>query len=154
VGVGIALGLQRSASDQKVYAVVGDGELNEGQIWEGALFAAHHKINNLMLIVDMNGFQAMGATDDVLSLGDLRAKLESFGFAVRVVDGHDEQAIHTTVRQLWRSDLRKPKALIAKTVKGKGVPFMEGNNRWHYTRLNEETFAEAVSALGISQESR
>ena len=149
VGVGIALGLQRSGTNQKVYAIVGDGELNEGPIWEGVLFAAHHGIDNLMLIVDMNGFQAMGATDDVLSLGDLKAKLESFGFAAKFVDGHDEEAIDTAIQQLWNSDLGKPKALIAKTVKGKGVPFMEADNRWHYTRLNAETFAEAVSALEI-----
>lgn len=151
MGVGIALGLQRLGRDQKVYAIVGDGELNEGPIWEGALFAAHHKLDNLILIVDMNGFQAMGATDDVLSLGDLNAKLESFGFAVQLVDGHDEEAIDTAIQQLWCSGLGMPKALIAKTVKGKGVPFMEADNRWHYTRLNSEMFAEAVSALGISQ---
>jgi len=149
VGVGIAMGLQRSGTDQKVYAIVGDGELNEGPIWEGAMFAAHQKMDNLMMIVDMNGFQAMGTTEEVLSLGDLKTKLESFGFNARSVDGHDEAAIDTAIQQLWSSDDGKPKALIAKTVKGKGVPFMEADNRWHYTRLNSETFAEAVSALGI-----
>lgn len=152
VGVGIAMGLQRSRTDQKVYALVGDGELNEGPIWEGALFAAHQKIGNLMLIVDMNGFQAMGTTEEVLSLGDLQSKLESFGFATKSIDGHDEVAIGAAIKQLWNSDVGMPKALIAKTVKGKGVPFMEADNRWHYTRLNEETFAKAVSALAINQQ--
>jgi len=149
VGVGIAMGLQRSGTDQKVYAIVGDGELNEGPIWEGVMFAAHQKMDNLIMIVDMNGFQAMGTTEEVLSLGDLQSKLESFGFTARSVDGHDEEAIDTAIQQLWSSDDGKPKALIAKTVKGKGVPFMEADNRWHYTRLNAETFSEAVSALGI-----
>ena len=150
VGVGIAMGLQRQGTDQKVYAIVGDGELNEGPIWEGALVAAHHRMDNLMLIVDKNGFQAMGTTDDVLALGDLRAKLSSFGFETREVDGHDEAAVDETIRQLWATGASKPKALIARTIKGKGVPFMESDNRWHYTRLNPETFAEAIAALELT----
>lgn len=154
VGVGIAMGLQRKGGDQKVYAVVGDGELNEGPIWEGALVAAHHRMDNLMLIVDKNGFQAMGTTDDVLALGDLAAKFSSFGFETREVDGHDEAAVDAAIRQLWATGAGKPKALIARTVKGKGVPFMESDNRWHYTRLNPETFAEAINALSLSGASK
>jgi transketolase len=149
VGVGIALGLKRKGVDQKVYAIVGDGELNEGPIWEGALVAAHHQIDNLMVIVDKNGFQAMGTTDDVLALGDLAAKFSSFGFETLEVDGHDEAAVDAAIQQLWASGTNKPKALIATTVKGKGVPFMESNNLWHYTRLDPQTFAEAISALGL-----
>lgn len=149
VGVGIAMGLQRKGTDQKVYAIVGDGELNEGPIWEGALVAAHHKMDNLMLIVDKNGFQAMGATDDVLALGDLSAKFASFGFETLEVDGHDEAAVDAAIVKLWTTGAGKPKALIAHTVKGKGVSFMESDNRWHYMRLNAQTFAEAVDALGL-----
>lgn len=150
VGVGIAMGLQRKSTDQKVYAIVGDGELNEGPIWEGALVAAHHRMDNLMLIVDKNGFQAMGSTDDVLALGDLSAKFNSFGFETLEVDGHDELAVDVAIRQLWGTGKGKPKALIAHTVKGKGVPFMESDNRWHYTRLTPQTFAEAIDALELS----
>jgi transketolase len=150
VGVGIAMGLQRKGTDQKIYAIVGDGELNEGPIWEGALVAAHHRMDNLMLIVDKNGFQAMGTTDEVLALGDLSAKFNSFGFETLEVDGHDESAVDAAIRQLWGTGNGKPKALIAHTVKGKGVPFMESDNRWHYTRLNAQTFAEAIDALGLS----
>jgi transketolase len=150
VGVGIAMGLQRKGTDQKIYAIVGDGELNEGPIWEGALVAAHHRMDNLMLIIDKNGFQAMGTTDDVLALGDLSAKFNSFGFETLEVDGHDEAAVDAAIRQLWGTGTGKPKALIARTVKGKGVPFMESDNRWHYTRLNSQTFAEAIDALGLS----
>lgn len=153
VGVGIAMGLKRRGTDQKVYAIVGDGEVNEGPIWEGALLAAHHKMDNLMLIVDKNGFQAMGTTDDVLTLGDLPAKFKSFGFETLEVDGHDERAIDDAIRKLWALSPGKPKALVATTVKGKGVPFMESDNRWHYTRLNPETFAEAMAALGYIGES-
>lgn len=147
VGVGIAMGLRRHGTDQKVYALVGDGELNEGPIWEGMLVAAHHKLDNLMLIVDANGFQAMGRTDDILQLGNLSDKFKSFDFAVREVDGHDEQAIDAAVRALWQEQPGRPKALVAKTVKGKGVPFMESRNEWHYTRLTPETYAEALAAV-------
>lgn len=147
VGVGIAMGLRMSKTDQKVYALVGDGELNEGPIWEGALVAAHHQLDNLMLIVDENGFQAMGTTDEVLALGDLRAKFGSFGFETLAIDGHDEAAIDAAVRTLWQTAPGKPKAIIARTVKGKGVPFMEADNRWHYTRLSPQTYAEAIAAV-------
>ena len=150
VGVGIAMGLRRKGTDQKVYAIVGDGELNEGPIWEGALVAAHHRMDNLMLIVDKNGFQAMGTTDDVLALGDLSGKFNSFGFETLDVDGHDESAVDAAIRELWGTGSGKPKALIAHTVKGKGVPFMESDNRWHYTRLNAQTYAEAIAAIGLS----
>lgn len=149
VGVGIAMGLQRKGTDQKVYAIVGDGELNEGPIWEGALVAAHHGMDNLMLIVDKNGFQAMGTTDEVLGLGNISAKFASFGFETMEVDGHNEAAVDAAIRQLWSSGAGKPKALIASTIKGKGVPFMESDNRWHYTRLTPQTFAEAIDAVGL-----
>lgn len=149
VGVGIAMGLRRLGTDQKVYTIVGDGEVNEGPIWEGALVAAHHRMDNLMVIVDKNGFQAMGTTDDVLKLGNLSAKFASFGFETLEIDGHDEAAVDAAIRQLWITGAGKPKALIAHTVKGKGVPFMESDNRWHYTRLNDQTFALAVDALGL-----
>jgi transketolase len=149
VGVGIALGLKRKGTDQKVYAIVGDGELNEGPIWEGSLVAAHHRLDNLMLIVDKNGFQAMGMTDDVLALGDLNAKFSSFGFETLEVDGHDETAIDAAIRHLWATSPNKPKAIIARTVKGKGVSFMESINLWHYTRLDPQTYADALSELGF-----
>ncbi len=147
VGVGIALGLKLKHQNQKVYALVGDGELNEGPIWEGLLVAAHHGLDNLMLIVDENGFQAMGTTEEVLSLGNIEAKLRSFGFDTTRVDGHNEQDIDDAITALWTNPTGHPKALIAKTVKGKGVPFMESDNRWHYTRLDATTLALALAAV-------
>jgi transketolase len=147
VGVGMALGAKIRRTDQKVYAIVGDGELNEGPIWEGALFAAHHGLRNFMVIVDENGFQAMGSTQEVLALGSVQSKFESFGFETVAVDGHDEEAIDNAIKVLWTSDSTSPKALVAKTVKGKGVPFMENDNRWHYTRLTEATYAQALAAV-------
>jgi transketolase len=147
VGVGLAMGAKLRDTDQKTYALVGDGEINEGAIWEGALFAAHHELKNFMLIVDENGYQAMGRTQEVLKLGSVQSKFESFGFEALTVDGHDESAIDNAITQLWAIGSVSPKALIAKTVKGKGVPFMENNNIWHYTRLNPETYAQALFAV-------
>ncbi|MDI9333929.1 MAG: transketolase [Cytophagales bacterium] len=147
VAVGMAMGAKLRGTDQKTYAIVGDGEINEGPIWEGALFAAHHELKNFMLIVDENGFQAMGKTDDVLKLGSIHEKFKSFGFETLTIDGHNEAAIHDAISSLWASASTQPKAIIAKTVKGKGVPFMEHNNMWHYTRLNAETYAKAMSAV-------
>jgi transketolase len=147
VGVGLAMGAKLNGTAQKTYAVVGDGEINEGAIWEGALFAAHKALRNFMVIVDENGFQAMGSTEEVLKLGSIQAKFESFGFEAITIDGHDEAAIHNAITQLWASDSTAPKALIAKTVKGKGVPFMENNNAWHYTRLDANTYAQALAAV-------
>ena len=147
VAVGLAFGAKLKSTGQKTYALVGDGELNEGAIWEGALFAAHHDLKNFMVIVDENGFQAMGQTQDVLKLGSIQEKFKSFEFEVASVDGHNETAIDHAIHRLWASDSNLPKALVAKTVKGKGVPFMENNNEWHYTRLNDQTYAQALSAL-------
>jgi transketolase len=149
VGVGMAMGAKLSGTDQKTYALVGDGEINEGPIWEGALFAAHHNLQNFMLIVDENDFQAMGRTQEVLALGSISSKFESFGFEVLSIDGHDEEAIDLAIRKLWASHSTAPKALIAKTVKGKGVPFMEHNNIWHYTRLNQDSYEKALAAVAV-----
>jgi transketolase len=147
VGVGMAMGSKLKGTSQKTYALVGDGEINEGPIWEGALFASHHSLNNFMVIVDENGYQAMGRTDEVVKLGSIKDKFESFDFETITVDGHDEAAIDSAIFQLWASNSTSPKALIAKTVKGKGVPFMENNNMWHYTRLNQETYRLALEAI-------
>jgi transketolase len=127
--------------------VVGDGEINEGPIWEGALFAAHHQLKNFMVIVDENGYQAMGKTNDILDLGTIQAKFESFGFEVITVDGHDEGALSDAIHQLQISASLAPKAIIAKTVKGKGVSFMEHDNVWHYTRLSEDAYQKALQEV-------
>ncbi len=147
VGVGLALGAKLRGTDQQVYALVGDGELNEGPIWEGALFAAHHGLRNFITLVDENGYQAMGTTQEVLKLGSIQAKFESFGFEALTVDGHDEAAIDAALRQLKASASDQPKALVAKTVKGKGVHFMEHDNIWHYTRLTDETYEQSLACL-------
>jgi transketolase len=152
VGVGLALAAKMKRTEQRTFVIVGDGEINEGPIWEGALFASHHQLSKLMLIVDANGFQAMGKTDDVLKLGSLKDKLSSFGFDTIEIDGHDEVAIDTAIRQLQGRANNHPKAIVARTIKGKGVPFMEHNNIWHYTRLDADTYAQAIAALATGAE--
>jgi len=150
IAAGIALGLKRRGkTDQNVYCLVGDGEMNEGPMWEALLFAAHHKLDNLTVIVDANGFQAMGPTSAVMNLEPLAAKFRSFGFETRECDGHDTAALEKNLLSLTKENaIAVPKALIARTVKGKGVSFMEGDNAWHYLRLDAETKARALRELG------
>lgn len=147
VGVGLALAAKRQGTDQRVYAIVGDGEINEGAIWEAALFAAQFELANLTVIVDANGFQAMGPTDEVLRLGDIAAKFAAFGFETRTVDGHDEAALDESIARLVHLPGKKPRLLVANTVKGHGVSFMEADNRWHYTRLTRDTYEQALAEL-------
>lgn len=147
VAVGLALGAKLKSSDQRTFVIVGDGEINEGPIWEAAMFASHHKLRNLFLIVDENGFQAMGRTDEIINLTSVEEKFESFGFETVSVDGHDTSALTKSFNDLISSSSDKPKAIIAKTVKGKGVSFMENDNVWHYTRLNQESHQLAMAEL-------
>jgi transketolase len=147
VGVGMALAAKLNQSDQYCYAIVGDGEMNEGTMWEAMLFAQQQALDNLVVIVDENGFQAMGKTCEVLGLGNLKEKFIAFGFDAIAVDGHDETALDKALIELKNKKNGSPKAIIAKTVKGKGVSFMEHKNEWHYTRLTPNTFALAMSEL-------
>jgi transketolase len=147
VGVGLALAAKRRGTDQRCFVIVGDGECNEGSIWEAFLFAAHAELKNLVVIIDANGLQAMGTTDEVLRLGNLSNKLRSFGFETIETDGHDETALQHALLELINHTSPKPKAVIAHTVKGQGVSFMVGNNRWHYTRLTAESYRAAVAEL-------
>lgn len=148
VGVGLALGAKLNHTDQVVYALVGDGELNEGAIWEAALFAAQFKLDNLIVVVDENGFQAMGRTDEVINLGDIAAKFSAFEFDTLAVDGHDEAQIDAAYAQCKANKNGRPKVIVARTIKGKGVSFMENDNAWHYTRLTQETYCAAITQLG------
>lgn len=147
VATGIALSKKIDKAPSKVFCIVGDGELNEGSAWESIMIAAHRKLNNFILIVDANSFQAMGRCESVLSMEPFKAKFEAFNYQVIECDGHDVEALEKNIRTLINSDSPKPKALIARTIKGKGVSFMEDDNIWHYTRLTEETYQKALSEL-------
>lgn len=147
VGVGMALAAKLNKTDQRCFALVGDGEMNEGTMWEALLFAAQFKLDNLVVIVDENRFQAMGPTVDVMDLGKLDDKIRAFGFDCVSVDGHDEAHLDHAISEACHNENGRPKALVARTVKGRGVSFMENNNIWHYTRLDPTTFAAAISEL-------
>jgi transketolase len=147
VAVGLAMGARRRGTQQKVFAILGDGECNEGSIWESLLFASHFHLTNLLVIVDANGYQAMGRTAEVLDTGSLEQKFTAFGLETRTVDGHDETELDRAISELTASTFAGPRAIIAKTVKGKGISFMEGTNLWHYSRLNEETYRQAIGEL-------
>lgn len=136
VSCGMALALKSQGKNQNVFVVTGDGELHEGSNWEGFLFASQHKLDNLNMIVDYNERCMLGATDSILSLGSLKQKLEAFGFEVDEVDGHDVVACQQKLMKMTALKNQKPKALIAKTVKGKGAPQLESNPLCHITGLS------------------
>jgi transketolase len=149
IGVGLALGCRRLSSDQRVFVIVGDGETNAGPVWEAALLAAHHGLRNLVVIVDANGYQALGRTEEVLGLGSISDKFKAFGWEVGEVDGHDEGELNAKLRLLIHDQSTSPRALVARTVKGKGVGFMENDNSWHYRRLDEAHYRTALTGLGF-----
>jgi len=145
IAVGMALGAKHLGKDTKVFAIAGDGESQEGQIWEACMAAAHYKLDNLTVIFDNNGLQIDGTNDQVMSLGNYAEKLRAFGFEVfELADGHDLDAIE---KALSAPVSGKPKAILAHTVKGKGVSFMENQVGWHGKAPNEEQRAQALSEL-------
>lgn len=153
VGVGLAWAAKRLGTTQRCFAIIGDGEMNEGPIWEAFLFAAHWRLSNLTVIVDNNGLQAMGRVEEVLGLGSIAEKLQTFGFETREANGHNEAALDLALQELDRLDSNRPRALVAKTVKGYGVSFIQDNNIWHYTRLTPETYRAALTELEGNKQS-
>ena len=148
VAIGTALTKKMDGDDHLVYALTGDGELQEGQIWEALMFAAHRKVDNLIVAVDWNGQQIDGSNDDVLSLGDLEGKWKSFGWEVMHMDGNNMQA---TVDGLNAAKAKtgqgKPVVILMKTDMGHGVDFMSGTHKWHGKAPNDEQAATALSQL-------
>ena len=144
--VGMALGGKLNHKDYRVYAVMGDGELDEGQGWEACMSAAKSKLDNLCVIVDVNGLQIDGATKDVMPLEPLDQKFAAFGFHVITINGHDFDQILSAYQQAAATK-GQPTVILAKTVKGKGISFMENDAGWHGKAPNDEQLAQAVSEL-------
>jgi transketolase len=142
-GLPVACGLALADRKRKVYCLVSDGELQEGTTWESALFANHHKLNNLIVIVDRNQFQACGKTEDILELEPLSAKWKAFGWETKEIDGHN----FTKLEAALKIKSPKPKIIIAKTSKGKGVSFCENEYSWQYRNLDEELLKQALKEL-------
>ena len=150
--VGMALSAKLSNEDYRVYTLLGDGEIQEGQVWEAAMFAGHRKLDNFVAIVDNNGLQIDGKIEDVCSPYPIDEKFEAFGFHVINTDGNDFDALKKAFDEA-RQTKGKPTAIIAKTVKGKGVSFMEGQASWHGTAPNHEQYAQAMEELEKAGES-
>lgn len=146
VAVGMALAGKVKAEDYRVYALMGDGEIEEGQIWEAAMSAAKYKLDNLCAVVDVNGLQIDGATADVMPSEPLDKKFESFGWHVIKCDGHDFKALKAAFDEA-KSVKGQPTMVLARTVKGKGVSFMENDAGWHGKAPNDEQFAAAKAEL-------
>ena len=144
--VGMALGGKLNHKDYRVYAVMGDGELDEGQGWEAFMSAAKYKLDNLCVIVDVNGLQIDGATKDVMPLEPLDQKFAAFGFHVITINGHDFDQILSAYQQAAATK-GQPTVILAKTVKGKGISFMENDAGWHGKAPNDQQLEQAVSEL-------
>ena len=132
-----------------IYVILSDGECDEGSNWEAALFAAHHKLDNLVVIIDRNNLQSIKSTEDTLALEPLEDKWASFGWSTKVVDGHNLKEL---IEVLDKKNVisNKPKCIIANTIKGKGVSFMENNNLWHYRSPKGKEFNDALLELSKS----
>lgn len=152
-GLPIANGMAYSfkhvrTSSARVACLLSDGDCNEGATWEAALFAGHHRLDNLTVLVDANGIQGFGRTEDVLTLEPFAEKWAAFGFDVAECNGHDFSAIHHALSQPPRG---RPRCLIARTVKGKGVTFMENTVEWHYWPMTEAHYRDALAELEIAE---
>ena len=147
IGIGCALAARLDKKDYTTYVIMSDGELNEGQTWEAAMFASFRKLSNLVLILDMNKFQLSGATKEILDMDSVAEKWKSFGWAVREINGHSHQELAEGIE--WaRSPKNEPSVLIADTIKGKGVSFMENNNHFHGVAPTKDETARALKELG------
>lgn len=143
MGVGAAFAAKIQNAPRRVFVVLSDAECNEGAVWEAVMFAAHHKLSNLTVIIDLNGQQALGHTEEVLNLNNMAQRWQAFGWDAHDVDGHDVKAMQQTIEEFALS-AGKPHVLVAHTTFGKGVSFMESQIKWHYWPMNEQEFALAI----------
>jgi len=147
MGIGIALSAKRKNRKFSAYVLMGDGECNEGSVWEAAMAAANFKLDNLVAIIDRNRMQSDGPSADIMDMGDFAQKWSSFGWDTIEIDGHDISEIYGAFTDAARNS-GKPYVVIANTVKGKGVSFMENNNEWHHNRLSKAQHEAAMLELG------
>jgi transketolase len=154
IAAGAALAARLQKSRRRAFVLMSDAELNEGSCWEAVMFSAHHELANLVAIVDRNGQQALGYTEEVLSLEPLADKWRSFGWDVHELDGHDPKALSERVRRLDLEGRGAPHVLIARTTFGKGVSFMEGRIEWHYLPMSDEQYRLALHEIDSAPRGR
>jgi transketolase len=145
-GVGAGLAARLAGSRRRAFVLLSDAECNEGAVWEAVMFAAHHRLGNVIALVDVNGQQALGYTREVLDLSPLAAKWRAFGWEVHEVDGHDVAGLTRTLESIPRAAV-KPHALLGRTTFGKGVSYMENALAWHYLPMSEEEYSTALFEL-------
>lgn len=150
VAVGMALAAKQDGRSYRVFTIMGDGELAEGSIWEASMSASHYKLDNLVVIVDRNTLQITGRTEDVMQLDSLEARFAAFGYAVRHVDGNDVGALSDLFAQV-PFEAGKPNLVLAHTVKGKGISFIEDKVKWHHHVPTDQEYATAISELEFSE---
>ena len=147
IGIGVAISLKKKKQTNKVYVLMGDGECNEGSIWEAATSAPHFGLDNLVLIIDNNKLQLGGTNEEIMNNRDLQVKFEAFGWEAKEIDGHDIEEIYNTFKE--KNPTNKPVAIIANTIKGKGFSFAEHNNEWHHAPMTASKYKEALEELGV-----
>ena len=145
LGIGVAISAKKKKKNFKVYVIIGDGECNEGSIWEAAMAAPNFKLNNLYVIIDKNNFQQTGSNKEIMNVENLKDKWSSFGWHTTELDGHNIQDLQNFFKESKNID--KPKAIIANTVKGKGFSFSENNNDWHHSILSKSFHEKAINEL-------
>jgi transketolase len=150
IACGMALTSKRDGSRYRVFAMLSDGECDEGSTWEAALFAGHHQLENLVVIVDYNKIQSLGTVKNVLDLEPFAEKWRAFGWGVQEINGHDLAQIEETLKKV-PAEANKPTCVVAHTVKGKGVSFMENNLLWHYRAPDREEMKKALAELGAEE---
>lgn len=151
IGVGMAIAKKYNKDTNRVYAIVGDGELHEGQIWEAIMQAAHYKLNNLVLVVDYNKLSSSGPVNEVINVDSVSKKLSAFDFNTIEIDGNNMEQVVAAL-EIAKNEKEKPVAIIANTIKGKGISFMENNAAWHSGALNDEQYSIACKDLNTLEE--
>jgi transketolase len=144
---GVALGKKIKNQSNKIFVVVGDGELDEGSNWEALLFASHHKLDNLSIVVDYNNLQSLSTVKETLNLEPLANKFEAFGCNVYSVDGHNHLELYDVFKKSINNSSDKPTVIIANTIKGKGVSYMENKVKWHYSTPNQDELMQALNEI-------
>ena len=145
LGVGVAIAAKKKKKKYKTYVILGDGECNEGSVWESVMSASHFQLDNLTIIVDRNRLQQTGKSDDIMSLQNLKNKFKSFGCDTYEINGHDLKKIYSCLK--IKNKKNKPKAIIAKTIKGKGFKLFENNNTWHHSVITKSIYRDIIKEL-------
>lgn len=145
LGIGVAISLKKKKKKFNVYVVMGDGECNEGSVWEAAMAAPNFRLDNLYAIIDKNNFQQTGSNKEIMNVENLKDKWQSFGWHTSEIDGHNSEELYEYFEK--SKEIKKPKALIANTIKGKGFSFSENNNNWHHAVLTKSLYEKAINEI-------